>query len=32
MHVFFKNYSPLKKIVATPRRDDISEENWIELL
>ncbi|MBA0670836.1 hypothetical protein Goklo_025115, partial [Gossypium klotzschianum] len=24
--VFSKNYSPLKEIVATPRRDDISEE------
>ncbi|MFQ6658149.1 hypothetical protein Gotur_027540 [Gossypium turneri] len=30
--VFSKNYSPLKEIVATPRRDDISEENWIALL
>ncbi|MBA0632364.1 hypothetical protein Godav_001123 [Gossypium davidsonii] len=30
--VFSKNYSPLKNIVATPRRDDISEENWITLL
>ncbi|MBA0635100.1 hypothetical protein Godav_025034, partial [Gossypium davidsonii] len=26
--VFFEHYSPLKEIVATPRRDDISEENW----
>ncbi|MBA0880152.1 hypothetical protein Goshw_013821 [Gossypium schwendimanii] len=24
--VFSKNYSPLKEIVATPRRDDILEE------
>ncbi|MFQ6663872.1 hypothetical protein Gotur_031197 [Gossypium turneri] len=30
--VFSENYSPLKEIVATPRRDDISEENWIALL
>ncbi|MFQ6655884.1 hypothetical protein Gotur_026242 [Gossypium turneri] len=30
--VFFENYSPLKEIVATPRKDDISEENWIALL
>ncbi|XP_052888087.1 uncharacterized protein LOC128296675 [Gossypium arboreum] len=29
---FFGNYSPLKEIAATPRRDDISEENWIVLL
>ncbi|KAH1072577.1 hypothetical protein J1N35_024905 [Gossypium stocksii] len=29
---FFKNYSPLKEIVAAPRRDDVSEENWIALL
>ncbi|MFQ6669458.1 hypothetical protein Gotur_034698 [Gossypium turneri] len=27
--VFSKNYSPLKEIVATPRKDDISEEKWI---
>ncbi|MBA0881847.1 hypothetical protein Goshw_015266 [Gossypium schwendimanii] len=27
--VFSKNYSPLKELVATPRRDDISEEKWI---
>ncbi|MBA0574910.1 hypothetical protein Golob_025170, partial [Gossypium lobatum] len=27
-HVFSKNYSPLKEIVATPKRDDISEEKW----
>ncbi|MBA0876625.1 hypothetical protein Goshw_005803, partial [Gossypium schwendimanii] len=35
--VFSENYSPLKEIVATPRRDDISEEkcgnfNWVPLL
>ncbi|MBA0729011.1 hypothetical protein Golax_025889 [Gossypium laxum] len=27
--VFSKNYSPLKEIVAIPRRDDISEEKWM---
>ncbi|MFQ6662770.1 hypothetical protein Gotur_030510 [Gossypium turneri] len=26
--VFSESYSPLKDIVATPRRDDISEEKW----
>ncbi|KAA3480744.1 227 kDa spindle and centromere-associated protein-like protein [Gossypium australe] len=31
-HVFFENHSPLKKIVATPRKDDIPEENWMTLL
>ncbi|MFQ6654627.1 hypothetical protein Gotur_025535 [Gossypium turneri] len=30
--VFFENYSPLKEIVATPRRDDISEEKWMVIL
>ncbi|KAG8482726.1 hypothetical protein CXB51_024333 [Gossypium anomalum] len=30
--VFSENYSPLKEIVATPRRDDISEEKWIAIL
>ncbi|MBA0819854.1 hypothetical protein Gohar_019490 [Gossypium harknessii] len=30
--VFSENYSPLKKIVATPRRDDISEEKWMAIL
>ncbi|KAL1142074.1 hypothetical protein V6Z11_A11G073600 [Gossypium hirsutum] len=30
--VFSKNYSPLKKIVATPRQDDISEERWMVIL
>ncbi|KAH1098826.1 hypothetical protein J1N35_015747 [Gossypium stocksii] len=29
---FFKNYSPLKEILAAPWRDDILEENWIVLL
>ncbi|KAH1038523.1 hypothetical protein J1N35_040266 [Gossypium stocksii] len=29
---FFKNYSPLKEIVATPRRDDIFEEKWMAIL
>ncbi|MBA0702713.1 hypothetical protein Goari_000068 [Gossypium aridum] len=30
--VFSKNYSPPKEIVATPRRDDISEEKWMAIL
>ncbi|KAK5802533.1 hypothetical protein PVK06_030134 [Gossypium arboreum] len=30
--VFSKNYSPLKELVATPRRDDIFEEKWIVIL
>ncbi|MBA0636682.1 hypothetical protein Godav_024494 [Gossypium davidsonii] len=30
--VFFENYSPLKEIVATLRRDDVSEEKWIMIL
>ncbi|KAG8500696.1 hypothetical protein CXB51_004333 [Gossypium anomalum] len=30
--VFFKNYSPLNEATATPRRDDITEERWIEIL
>ncbi|MBA0845177.1 hypothetical protein Goarm_000065 [Gossypium armourianum] len=30
--VFSENYSPLKEIMAMPRRDNISEENWIALL
>ncbi|MBA0635702.1 hypothetical protein Godav_000088 [Gossypium davidsonii] len=29
--VFSKSYSPLKEIVATPRRDDISEEKWMAI-
>ncbi|MBA0669710.1 hypothetical protein Goklo_025028 [Gossypium klotzschianum] len=30
--VFSENYSPLKQIVATLRRDDISEEKWMAIL
>ncbi|KAL1091251.1 hypothetical protein V6Z11_D07G144200 [Gossypium hirsutum] len=30
--VFSEHYSPLKEIVAMPRRNDISEENWIAIL
>ncbi|MBA0771974.1 hypothetical protein Gotri_007427 [Gossypium trilobum] len=30
--VFSENYSPLKEIVAIPRRDDISEEKWMAIL
>ncbi|MFQ6664357.1 hypothetical protein Gotur_031505 [Gossypium turneri] len=30
--VFSENYSPLKEIVATPRRDDISKEKWMAIL
>ncbi|MBA0787174.1 hypothetical protein Gotri_006718 [Gossypium trilobum] len=30
--VFSENYSPLKEIVATPRRDDILEEKWMAIL
>ncbi|MBA0642155.1 hypothetical protein Goklo_026593 [Gossypium klotzschianum] len=30
--VFSDNYSPLKELVATPRRDDISEEKWMVIL
>ncbi|XP_012481012.2 uncharacterized protein LOC105795910 [Gossypium raimondii] len=30
--VFSEHYSPLKEVVATLRRDDISEENWIAIL
>ncbi|KAA3458111.1 myosin heavy chain-like [Gossypium australe] len=30
--IFTYNYSPLKEIVTTPRRDDVLEENWIALL
>ncbi|MBA0577009.1 hypothetical protein Golob_025416 [Gossypium lobatum] len=30
--VFSKNYSPLKELAATPRRDDITEERWIAIL
>ncbi|MBA0776152.1 hypothetical protein Gotri_011194 [Gossypium trilobum] len=30
--VFSEDYSPLKELVATSRRDDISEEKWITIL
>ncbi|KAG8500646.1 hypothetical protein CXB51_002635 [Gossypium anomalum] len=30
--VFFEGYSPLKEAVDRPRRDDISEERWIDIL
>ncbi|MBA0754289.1 hypothetical protein Gogos_021918 [Gossypium gossypioides] len=30
--VFLENYSPLKEIVATSRRDDISVEKWMVIL
>ncbi|MFQ6652195.1 hypothetical protein Gotur_024177 [Gossypium turneri] len=30
--VFSENYSPLKELVTTPRRDDVSEEKWIMIL
>ncbi|KAG8493438.1 hypothetical protein CXB51_010785 [Gossypium anomalum] len=30
--VFFEDYSPLKDIVTSTRRVDVSEENWIALL
>ncbi|KAL1161006.1 hypothetical protein V6Z11_A07G103200 [Gossypium hirsutum] len=30
--IFSKNYSPLKELVATPRRDDVTEENWMTIL
>ncbi|MFQ6652736.1 hypothetical protein Gotur_024460 [Gossypium turneri] len=30
--VFSENYSPLKEIVATPRRHDILEEKWMAIL
>ncbi|KAH1108412.1 hypothetical protein J1N35_012180 [Gossypium stocksii] len=29
---FFRNYYPLKEILATPRRDDISKEKWMIIL
>ncbi|MBA0670998.1 hypothetical protein Goklo_025138 [Gossypium klotzschianum] len=29
---FSENYSLLKEIVATPRRDNISEEKWMAIL
>ncbi|MBA0730134.1 hypothetical protein Golax_023291 [Gossypium laxum] len=30
--VFSENYSPLKELAATPRRDEISEEKWMAIL
>ncbi|PPD88602.1 hypothetical protein GOBAR_DD14441 [Gossypium barbadense] len=30
--VFSNSYSPLEELVAMPRRDDISEERWMEIL
>ncbi|MBA0670100.1 hypothetical protein Goklo_029467 [Gossypium klotzschianum] len=30
--VFFENYSSLKELAATPRRDDITEERWMAIL
>ncbi|MBA0772500.1 hypothetical protein Gotri_007860, partial [Gossypium trilobum] len=30
--VFSEDYSPLKEFVATPRRDNISEKNWMAIL
>ncbi|MBA0881616.1 hypothetical protein Goshw_012833, partial [Gossypium schwendimanii] len=30
--VFSKNYSPLKELAATPKRDDILEEKWMAIL
>ncbi|MBA0721731.1 hypothetical protein Golax_009242, partial [Gossypium laxum] len=30
--VFSENYAPLKEFVATPRRDNISEEKWMAIL
>ncbi|MBA0767160.1 hypothetical protein Gotri_016102 [Gossypium trilobum] len=30
--VLFENYSPLKELVATPRRDNILEEKWMVIL
>ncbi|KAL1063699.1 hypothetical protein V6Z11_D13G160900 [Gossypium hirsutum] len=30
--VYSEHYSPLKEIVAMPRRDNISEENWTTIL
>ncbi|MFQ6634804.1 hypothetical protein Gotur_011851 [Gossypium turneri] len=30
--VFSDSYSPLEELVATPRRDDFSEEKWIAIL
>ncbi|MBA0673069.1 hypothetical protein Goklo_024325 [Gossypium klotzschianum] len=30
--VFSENYSPLKELAATPRRDDITGERWMTIL
>ncbi|MFQ6647901.1 hypothetical protein Gotur_021553 [Gossypium turneri] len=30
--VFLENYSPLNELVATTRRDDITEEKWMVIL
>ncbi|MBA0575198.1 hypothetical protein Golob_023784, partial [Gossypium lobatum] len=30
--VFFENYSSLKELTATPRRDDITKERWMVIL
>ncbi|MBA0816492.1 hypothetical protein Gohar_001152 [Gossypium harknessii] len=30
--IFSENYSPLKELVATSRRDDITEEKWMMIL
>ncbi|MBA0717623.1 hypothetical protein Golax_005424, partial [Gossypium laxum] len=30
--VFSENYSPVKEFVATPKRDNIFEEKWMEIL
>ncbi|KAG8498294.1 hypothetical protein CXB51_007045 [Gossypium anomalum] len=30
--IFSKNYAPLKELVATPRRDDITEEKYMTIL
>ena len=30
--IFSENYSLLKELVATPRRDDVTEENWMTVL
>ncbi|XP_016745075.1 uncharacterized protein [Gossypium hirsutum] len=30
--IFSENYSPLKELVAMPRRDNITEENWMTVL
>ncbi|MFQ6654106.1 hypothetical protein Gotur_025209 [Gossypium turneri] len=29
--IFSKNYSPLKELAATPRRDDITKEKWMAI-